>query len=263
MNRAVVNLVVPLLFVGLLWPAAAMGQENKENQKLPTVDEVTEKLDELYRSTSSHATMTMTVVNDRGTRKLTLESWSKGEELSLIVIRKPAREAGTATLMTDDGLWNYAPRADRLIRIPSGMLSDSWMGSHFTNDDLVRETSYEEDYKTKLSWSALDGKKVVKVTMTPRPRAPVVYTKVEFFVRPGDYVPLRTDYYDEGKLMRRMTFSDIREVDGKSIPHRMELRPMDEENEKTVMQYEDLEFGVDVDDSLFTKRGLRRAAKRR
>lgn len=262
MSPKTVRLASFLLLVGLLWPAALFAQDEKKDE-LPTVDEVTEALDKLYRSDSSHATMTMTVINDRGTRKLTLESWSKGEDQSLIVIRKPAREAGTATLMTDDGLWNYAPRADRLIRIPSGLLSDSWMGSHFTNDDLVRETKYEDDYKTELSWAKLDGDKVVKVTMTPRPRAPVVYTKVEFFVRPGDFVPLRTDYYDEGKLMRRMTFSDIREVDGKPIPHLMELRPMDKKNEKTAVHYENLDLDVDVDDSLFTKRGLRRAAKRR
>jgi outer membrane lipoprotein-sorting protein len=250
-----------MVLAALLWPAGLAAQEKQE--KLPTVDDVTKKLDELYRSDSSKATMTMTVVNDRGTRKLTLEAWTKGKDESLIVIRKPAREAGTATLRTDEGLWNYAPRADRLIRIPTGLLSDSWMGSHFTNDDLVRESSYEDDYKSKLSWSKLDGDRVVKVTMTPKPRAPVVYTKVEFFVRPGDYVPLRTDYYDEGKLMRRMTFSDVRDVDGKPIPHRMELRPMDKKGEKTVVQYDDLKFNVRVKDSLFTKRGLRRAAKRR
>lgn len=237
--------------------------QTKPTEKLPTVDEITEKLDKLYTANSSKATMTMTVVNDRGTRKLEMESWSKGEDHSLIVIRSPAREAGTATLRTDEGLWNYAPRADRLIRIPTGMLSDNWMGSHFTNDDLVRESSFEEDYETKVSWDELNGEKTVKLVMTPKPNAPVIYTKVIMHVRASDYLPLRSDSYDDKKLMRRVQFSDIRQVDGKPVPHTMEMIPMDKKGEKTTLQYHKLEFDVDVGDDLFSKRGLRRAAKKR
>ena len=252
-----------LLCVSILFGTFAGAQEKPAKEDpLPTSEQITKVLDDLYRSESSHSTMTMTIVNDRGTRKLTLEQWTKGKDDALIVIRKPAREAGTATLMTKEGLWNYAPRADRLIRVPTGLLSDSWMGSHFSNDDLVRETKYEDDYKTAVSWGELDGQKVVKVTMTPNPKAPVIYTKIDFYVRKGDYVPLRADYYDEGKLMRRMDFKDIKDVGGKPIPHTMELIPMDKKGEKTAMQYESLEFDVDVDSSLFSKQGLRRAAKR-
>jgi outer membrane lipoprotein-sorting protein len=252
-----------LLAVPLQATAQDEAKTEATKDALPTIDEITKRLDDLYRSDSSHAMMTMKVVKERGTRELSLESWSKGEDLSLIVIRKPAREAGTATLKTDEGLWNYAPRADRLIRIPAGLLSDAWMGSHFTNDDLVRESSYQDDYKTKLSWAEVDGSKALKVLFIPRPDAPVIYTKIEYFLRPGDYVPIRADYYDEGKLMRRMQFSDVREVNGKNVPHKMELIPMDKKNERTVITYQSLEFNVKLDKDLFTKRGLRRAAKRR
>ena len=253
-----------IIMACLLTTPPGFAQDSKaEPDKLPTIDQVTKALDDLYRSKSSQATMTMKVVNDRGTRELTMESWSKGKDLSLIVIRKPAREAGTATLKTEEGLWNYAPRADRLIRIPTGLLSDAWMGSHFSNDDLVRETSYQEDYDTKLEWAELEGQKVIKVVFTPKPRAPVIYDKLEFYVRKGDYVSLRADYFDRGKLVRQMTFGDIKDVDGKPVPHTMVLRPMDKSNESTTVIYEDLKFDIDVDDKLFTKRGLRRAAKKR
>lgn len=233
--------------------------------KLPSIDEVTRALDDLYRSKSSQSTMTMTVVNDRGTREITMESWTKGKDLSLVVIRKPAREAGTATLRTKEGLWNYAPRADRMIRIPTGMLSDAWMGSHFSNDDLVRETSYEDDYEAVLSWAQLDGQRVLKVTFTPKPKAPVVYTKIEFYVRANDYVSLRADYFDREKLMRQMVFTDIRDVDGRPVPHKMTLTPTSgkSKGESTTMVYESLAFDIDVADDLFTNRGLRRAAKQR
>ena len=172
----------------------------------------------------------------------------------------PAREAGTATLRTEEGLWNYAPRADRLIRIPTGLLSESWMGSHFTNDDLVRETSYDEDYEASLSWSERDGRRYLQVTMTPRPGAPVVYTELRFLLTPGDWIPERWEYLDEGELVRVMTFHDVRTVAGRPLPLRLVVRPTDAPDERTVVEYLELELDVDVDPDLFTRRGLRRIA---
>ncbi|MFB6351372.1 MAG: outer membrane lipoprotein-sorting protein [Bradymonadaceae bacterium] len=203
----------------------------------------------------------MTVTKPRGTRKLTLESWSKGEEHMLVVIKEPAREAGTATLRTPEGLWNYLPRADRMMRIPSGLLSDNWMGSHFTNDDLMRETSYEEDYEASVEAAKLDGDKVFKVTLTPKEDAPVVYSKIVFYVTREDWVPVKQQFYDDGEVVRTMDFSDVEKVDGKKLPMTMTLRPNDKEDEFTRMSYKKLEFGVDIDDKLFSRRGLRRRAK--
>lgn len=232
---------------------------------LPAKALVTKTLDEMWRADSSHATMMMSVEKERGTRELSLESWSIGKDLALIVIRAPAREAGTATLRTDEGLWSYAPRADRLIRIPTGLLSEAWMGSHFSNDDLVRESSYAEDYNSSLSWTHEGGRRLLKLTLTPKPKAPVIYDRVEFFLDWDRVVPVRAEYHDRGRLMRKMNFDDVREVDGKLVPHRMELIPLDRKHrgERTIMKYQRLEMNVKVDRALFTKQGLRRTAKRR
>lgn len=230
-------------------------------QQLPDLDQVVDHLDDMYRSSTSHATMTMTVVRERGDRELTLESWSRGDEDALIVIRSPAREAGAATLRTEEGLWNYLPKADRLMRIPTGLLSDSWMGSHFTNDDLMRETSYDEDYQSELSWTTRDGQRYLQVTMTPRPDAPVVYTRVVFLLTAEHWVPVRQEFYDEGELIRTVRFEDVRTVGGKRLPLRMVLQPEDEPDERTEIQYRDLRFDVPLDDDLFTRRGLRRVAR--
>ncbi len=227
---------------------------------LPDHDSLISYLDDMYRSTSSHSIMTMTVVRERGTRKLTLEAWTKGEKDGLVVIRAPAREAGTATLMTKEGLWNYAPRADRLIRIPTGLLSESWMGSHFTNDDLMRETSYNEDYTSTLSWTERDSTRYLQVTMIPKPDAPVVYTKLVFLLTPGDWVPVLWEYYDRDKVVREMMFSDVRTVSGRKLPMRLELQPMDKPDEHTIVQYDEMQLNVPVSDDLFTRRGLRRVA---
>jgi outer membrane lipoprotein-sorting protein len=242
--------------VGLLAGAPAA-----RAQTLPDVDEVTNHLDELYRANSSHAVMDMTVVRERGTRELTLESWSQGEEDALVVIRAPAREAGTATLRTEDGLWNYAPRADRLIRIPTGLLSESWMGSHFTNDDLLRETTYDEDYQASLSWTELDGDRTLQVTLTPRPEAPVVYTELRFYLTPDDWIPERWEYYDRDQMVRVMTFDDVQTVDGRPLPLHLVLQPTDKPDEHTEVTYTDLQLDIPVDPDLFTQRGLRRVAR--
>ncbi len=244
----------------IAWLALSIDPGAAESQPLPEVDEVLDYLDELYRSDSSHAIMEMSVVRERGIRELRLESWSRGEDEALIVIREPAREAGTATLRTEEGLWNYAPRADRLIRIPSGLLSESWMGSHFTNDDLIRETTYDEDYEASLSWTEREGVPLLQVSMTPLPGAPVVYTELRFLLTADDWIPERWEYFDEGELIRTMTFSEIETVSGRPLPLRLTIQPIDEPEERTEILYRELELDVAVDPDLFTRRGLRRAS---
>lgn len=134
------------------------------------------------------------------------------------------------------------------------------MGSHFTNDDLMRETSYDEDYEASLSWAEGEGARYLQVTLTPRPDAPVVYTELRFLLTPDRWIPERWEYFDEGELVRVMTFHDVQEVDGRPLPLRLELRPVDEPDEETVVEYLQLELDADVEPALFTRRGLRRVA---
>jgi outer membrane lipoprotein-sorting protein len=241
--------------------ALVFGVQGLCAQNLPSIQDVVDYIDDLYRAQSSHAIMTMTVTRERGTRELTLESWSRGDDEALIVIREPAREAGTATLRTKEGLWNYAPRADRLIRIPAGLLSDSWMGSHFTNDDLLRETSYLEDHDGTVKWVERDGEQLLEVTLIPKPNVPVVYTKLVFLIVPNQWTPRRADYYDGEKLIRSMLFDRIQIVAERPIPMRMVLQPADKPDERTEVLYDKLQLNVPVDADLFTRRGLRRVAQ--
>lgn len=252
--RATCLAMLALVLAGSSAPPAAA-------QPLPDLDTVLDHLDDLYRSSSSHAVLRMTVVRERGTRELTLESWSRGTEDALIVIRSPAREAGTATLRTADGLWNYAPRADRLIRIPSGLLSESWMGSHFTNDDLLRETSYRQDYEASLDWATEEGVRYLRVVLTPRPDAPVVYTALHFLLTPQEWVPVKWVYLDQAEVVRVMTFDQIQRVAGRDLPMRMLIQPTDAPDERTEIVYESLELDIPVADGFFTRQGLRRVVR--
>ncbi len=251
-----------VVWVGGLAVLSAEEDGGEQPLELPSVEEVNAHLDELYRADSSKAQMTMTIVTDRrGTRELELEAWTRGDDDALFVIRSPARESGTATLRTEDGLWNYAPRADRLVRVPTGMLSDSWMGSHLTNDDLVRETGYDEDYEVELEWGQADGQRVLVANMTPKPGAPVVYSQVVYTLDAEHWTPLSAEFFDGDRVVRRMEFSDVRSVGERQVPHKMVVQPQDKPGESTTLQYRALEFGVDIDESIFTRRGLRRIAR--
>lgn len=230
---------------------------------LPTVDDVMDYLDDLYRAESSHAVLAMEIVTSNWSRTLEMESWSRGEDLAVVVIRSPAREAGTATLKTDEGLWNYAPRADRLMRVPTGMMSDGWMGSHVTNEDIMRESDYVDDYDTTLAWGEEAGERVIVASSIPRETAAVVYSRIEYVMTADRWTPVRTEFFDGDELVRSFHYSDVRDIDGKPIPMRMEIVPHYAPGESTTLVYRELEFDVDIDAELFTQRGLRRVAQGR
>ena len=234
-----------------------------EQWPLPTAEEIMEHMDTLYRATSSHSTMEMQVVTEHWSRALEIEGWSRGEDEALMIIRSPAREAGTATLRTPDGLWNYAPRADRLMRIPSGMLSESWMGSHLTNDDLMRQSEYDDDYETVLSRSDCQGEPCILAVMTPHPDAPVVYSEVTMAFTREQWIPLYSEYFDGAERVRRWEFSNVQVIEGRPIPMSMLLIPDENPEERTQLTYTALAFDIELDDGLFTQRGLRRAAQAR
>ena len=200
----------------------------------------------------------MEVVTEHWSRELTIELWSLGEDYSLVRIEAPAKEAGTATLMADEDIWNYLPKVDRTIKVPASMMGGSWMGSHFTNDDLVQESRLAEDYDVEITFTGdRDGTDVWELTLTPKPEAAVVWGRVLYTVRQADVVPISVLYYDEdGELARSMEFSEFRDFSGRTMPALMDMRPADKPEERTTVRYEELDFSVDIDESFFSLRTL-------
>ena len=228
-----------------------------------TADEITARdlldgTDDMYRGASSHATVTMNVKTKRWTRALTMESWSEGEDKSLIVIRSPAKEAGMATLKVDDNIWNYQPKVDRTMKVPASLMGGSWMGSHFTNDDLVKDSRMADDYDYQLAEEpAEDGTGQYVVECIPRPDAPVVWGKVVVKLNP-DKLPTEITYWDEkGELKRTMTFEGYHDVAGRQVAGSMRLVPADEPDEFTEILYEEIEFDMEHPAETFTLQGLK------
>ena len=223
-----------------------------------TAEKILDNVDDLYRSNASHGILTLSVTTVNWQRTLTLEQWSKGEDKSLIKILKPKKEKGLATLRVDKNMWNYLPKVKRVVKIPSSMMSSSWMGSHFTNDDLVKQSRMAEDYTFSITFEGMnDGKEIIEVTCLPNKEAAVVWGKVEVVVYADDYLPLRMIYYDEDLLLSRtLEFTNIEMMDGKMIPTMMSMIPTNEPGESTTVKWEEIQFDVTIDDEFFSLRKL-------
>ena len=241
------------IFTVLLLAAASTASAQR------TAQEIIDHVDRIMRGESSHGVATMEVVTENWERNMTMEVWSLGTDHSLIRITAPKKEEGTATLKAEDEIWNYLPRVDRTIKIPASMMMGAWMGSHFTNDDLVKESQLIDDYEIEISHDGdRDGVTVWEFTLTPKPEAPVVWGHIEYQVRQDDLMPTWTRYFDEdGTLVRTMTFSEYRVMGGRLVPAVMELRPVDKPDERTLFRYSELEFDLNIDESFFSLRALR------
>jgi len=233
---------------------AAVAQEIVDGRSL------LRKIDDLWRGTSSAAEVSMTIQTKNWKRTLEMRLYSKGQDLSLVRIILPKKEAGTATLMAHDNVWNYLPKTRRVMKVPSSMMMGSWMGSHFTNDDLVRESRLEEDYEFTLSEKrSADGEDLWQLTLLPRPDAAVVWGKLVVDVRKDLLLPIQQLYYDEdGELVRRAVFEDFELIGERVVPMTMRMEPVDKPGELTEVRYQKLLFDVDLDDSLFSLQNLKR-----
>ena len=224
------------------------------------VDELIRHIDELWRGETSKASMTMTVKTRRYERSMTLEAWSRGKDYSLVVIRDPVKDRGISTLKVKENIWNYLPKINRVTKVPSSMMSGSWMGSHFTNDDLVKESTYEDDYDSSISFEGMrDGKSIYEITSLPKPEAAVVWGKVVMEIEQQTLTPYHARYYDEdGVLIRTLTFDRNKTIGGRIVPMRLSLQPEDKPNESTVILYQDISFGVPLEAGFFSLQNLQR-----
>ena len=220
---------------------------------------IMEYVDDLWRGESSRAHVTMQVKTEHWTRTLEMEAWSLGKDYSLVRILAPKKEAGTSTLKFENSIYNYLPKTDRTIKISSGMMMGSWMGSHFTNDDLVKESRYSDDYTLTVIFEGVrDGVDIWEVELIPKPDAAVVWGKIVFSIRQTDLMPQKSLYYDEeGALIRTMAFSDYKQMGGRMVPAKLRLTPEDKAGEYTEMIYNDMAFNLGLTQSFFSLKNLK------
>jgi len=225
-----------------------------------SAEEIVRQAYEKMEGESSRAEITMKIVRPNWDRSVSMKSWSLGEDYSLILITAPARDEGTSFLMRNNEIWNWLPDVNRTIKMPPSMMSQSWMGSDFSNNDLVRESSVITDYTyTLLEDENVDGYDCYKIEMIPKPDAPIVWARVVSFISKDEYLNLRVEYYDEDdEMVRVMTGSEVEQLGGRLLPTRMEMIPVEDEGNRTIITYQDIEFDIDISERFFSIQNMKR-----
>lgn len=241
--------------------ATAMHPETTESTSIegaPDADRLLRSYDDLYNSSGTTATVEITIVTPKKTRSLELRYWAKGENKALMVVDAPPRDAGMATLKVDRNLWNYLPKIARTIRVPASMMMGSWMGSDLTNDDIVRDSSYEDDYESEVVGRTEDPSGW-KVRMTARPDAVGLWNSVEMVFADDAWLPVMAQFYDrKDRLSRTMTFGEVKVMNGRRVPTLITIVPEREEGRRTEFRYLDVEFDVELSDDMFSLSRLER-----
>lgn len=209
---------------------------------------------------SSRSEMVMKIVRPDWSREVTMKGWALGREYSLILITAPARDKGTAFLKRDKEIWNWQPSIDRVVKLPPSMMMQSWMGSDFTNDDLVKESSAVNDYSHTLVGDTVVGDRdCYKIEMIPKEEAAVVWGRVEAYISKEDYLQMLFKYYDEDEiLVNTMYMSEIKEIGGRIIPTVLEMVPAEDPGHKTLIIYRNIEFEIPIKDDFFSIQNTKR-----
>lgn len=225
----------------------------------PTGREVVERIEALLWADTMHGRFDMRIATPRWERTLSLRVWMDRPRRSFVRVMAPAKEAGIGSLRIGNEMWNYLPAVERTIKVPPSMMLQPWMGSDFTNDDLVKQSSAIDDYAQKvLGQESVDGEVLWKVEALPRPDAAVVWGRVVYWVR-RDFIPVRQEYFgDRGELVRVMTFSEIRVLGGRTLPTRWEMKPLGKPGNSTTVLVREAAYDVAIDDEVFTQRNLQK-----
>lgn len=244
-----------LLFIGLLifnYPVILWGQTL-------TAEQIVRKMDATMRGNTLQAEMTFKTIRPAWTRSMSVKTWMKGQDYAVILVTSPVKDKGVSFLKRKKEVWNWIPTLERSIKLPPSMMSQSWMGTDFTNDDLVKESSIIDDYEHTLSGDTLiRGMNCYIIQMIPKPDAAVVWGKLLIYIDQQHFVEVYARFYDEDmELINIMHSYDLKMMGGRIIPTRVEMIPMDKKNQKTEIVYTNLIFDEPISDTFFTIQQLK------
>ncbi|HTL81715.1 MAG TPA: outer membrane lipoprotein-sorting protein [Bacteroidia bacterium] len=228
-------------------------------QSTLTAKEIIEKAENRVRGKTSVSEVEIQIVRPTWTRTMKTKAWTQGDSLSMILITAPAKDNGTVFLKRNKEVWNWIPSIERVIKLPPSMMTQSWMGTDFTNDDLVKESSMADDYTQVIDGdSVIDGHKCWKIELTPLASAAVIWGKVNLWIDQDDFLELRAEFIDEdNNLVNVMKASDIRLLGGILLPAKMEMIPVTKPGQKTVLTYSTLTFNQPIAADFFTVENIK------
>lgn len=222
--------------------------------------EIIKKADEKFQGKSSYSEMKMTIVRPKWSRTINFKSCNLGNDYSMTLITDPAKEKGQTFLKREDNMWSWNPTISRLIKLPPAMMSQGWMGSDFSNDDLLNESSIVKDYTHKIIGSeVVSGLDCYKIELTPKEDAAVVWGKLIKWISKKDYLQLKTQYFDEDDyLVKTESASKIKLMSGREIPTYFLLEPADEPGNKTIVEMINVKYDIIVSESFFSQQNMKK-----
>ncbi|MFH0759344.1 MAG: outer membrane lipoprotein-sorting protein [Bacteroidota bacterium] len=247
--------IASILFLhisGVIIPA--LGQELSPK-------EIIRKADERFNGEeSSVSLMAMTIVRPTWERTLEFKNWNSGRDLALTLITAPARDKGQSFLKRENEMWNWNPTISRLIKLPPSMMSQGWMGSDYTNDDILKESSVVNDYTHEIMGEEeFGGRLCYKIKMVAKEDAAVIWGHQMRWIDKKDFIFMKSELYDEdGYLVRTEIGKEIKIMDGRLIPTILELIPAEEENQKTIIEIKEIQFNVPIQESFFSQQNMQR-----
>ncbi|HEX2977010.1 MAG TPA: outer membrane lipoprotein-sorting protein [Bacteroidales bacterium] len=240
---------------------AAIGGISGQNL---SATEIVRKADEKFNGErSSMMLMSMTIIRPSWQRTVEFKNWSLGRDYAMTLITSPAKDAGQSFLKRRTEMWSWNPAINRLIKLPPSMMSQGWMGSDYTNDDILKESSVVNDYTHEITGEEkIDGRDCYRIKMTAKENAAVIWGHQLRWIDKTDFLLLRAELYDEdGLLVRTETGKDIKTMDGRTIPTRMELLPADEPGNKTIVTISEIRFNIQIDESFFSQQSMKNLRK--
>ena len=222
--------------------------------------EIVKKADEKFNGEkSSMMLMSMTIIRPTWQRTVEFKNWSMGREYALTLITAPARDAGQTFLKRVNEMWSWNPSISRLVKLPPSMMSQGWMGSDYTNDDIMKESSAVNDYTHEITGEeTIDGRECYRIKMVAKENAAVVWGHQIRWIDKKEFLMLKAEFYDEdGNLVRSETGSDIKNMDGRMIQTKIVLVPKDEPGNSTVITIEDIKFNIPIQDSFFSQQNMK------
>lgn len=250
----VLEVLCRMFFVGLAitLPAAAPAA------RVQDAAAIVQAAIDYWRDVSSYSVADMTIHRPDWERTMTIRVWTRGQEESLVRVAAPPKDAGNATLLIGDDMWSFTPKINRVIKIPSSMMNQSWMGSDFSNNDLAKADDLVQHYRHRLlGTKSHEGQRAYVVESVPQEDAPVVWGKEIVTIR-EDHLVLEHEFYDQtGVLVKRLTSLDIRSMGGKLVAARQRMRKADKPGEWTEIRVKEARFAIDVPPHTFTLSNLR------
>ncbi len=232
-----------------------------EEGRAITAREIIEKSDEAIRGNSQIAIFEITVKTRRWTRTMKMKSSEiRKAKKSFAEIYEPKKDAGNRFLLIDKNMWHYVPKLQQTVKISPSMMLQSWMGSDFTNDDIVKESSIVNDYThTIIGKETIDGYPCYKIQLSPKPDAAVVWGKILYYAREGDYLPVREEFYNEHNVMKKaMTCSSFKKMHDRLIPTLYKMQTVKKRNRYTIMEIKRVRFNVKIPERIFSLQNLKR-----